>query len=217
MGTRFYLYSDTPAPVEVAIDAEWVDVPLVVSGRMSPVLSDADVLADGLLTHTTVASGVYTFHRQFVSDPLVGGQALHAQDYLNNYFKLQIQGRESDRNDKLDGRVRNLRVVSRDGLVVRAALISLGTQVGAEWSTQMRNLTFLNLFGGLFEYTTQPGDRLVLEVGHGGQARGKTQAAVLRFGAPLVAAGDLGENETYTGLGLRPWLELYADLVFEAS
>jgi hypothetical protein len=132
-------------------------------------------------------------------------------------FGCQIQGLESAANDNIINRVREVKVVSRDGTTIRSTLIALGNAASVvEWNTAMRNLTFLNATVSAANYTTVAGDRLVLEVGHDDSA-GTSVSGTLRFGV-TGQTGDLAaNNEIETTTTLRPWFESSRDLTFEKS
>lgn len=140
-------------------------------------------------------------HRQYVSDPL-GLQT------LSGNVKAQFQVLEAHANNELRIALKIL-VCSYDGATTRATLLAL-TRATTEANTVLANLTFQSV--ALTSYQIiNPGDRIVVEVGLGGNvtvATGGVQGhnGSIRFGCS-AAGGDLPENETDTGTTLRPWIE----------
>ena len=191
--------------------AAWQETAGNVFRRMRTYL-DSDALTTAAVATTT--PGNTRLHRTLVSDPMQAGYAFQSG---STTFTCQIQGNESAANDNIINRVRCVKVVSRDGGTLRATLIALGNAASvAEWSTSLRNLTFLNATAAGASYTTVAGDRLVLEVGHD-DSGGASISGSLRFGADASGSGDLGVNETDTTTTLRPWLETSLDVTFELT
>lgn len=208
MATRVYLCAADPAPIAPAL-AAWQESGAGFVRRMRTFTNATDALANQAVATTT--PGNTTFHRQFVSDPLIAGITFTSGV---STFTCQIQGLESAANDNVVNRVRCVKVVSFDGGTLRSTLIALGNAASVvEWSTSLRNLTFLGATAVGATYVTVEGDRLVLEVGSD-DSSGTSISSTLRFGADSAGTGDLGGNETDTTTTLRPWLESSVDLTF---
>jgi|SRR6185503_5551524 len=141
-------------------------------------------------------------HRQYVSEPLqlqtISGnvtgqfQCLEALANCNLFLTLKIL------------------VCSFDGATTRATLLAITRATSLELALSLTNRTFPST--ALSSYTTvNLGDRLVIEVGLGGNITSGTGGNVghngsIRFGCS-AAGGDLAVNETETGTTLRPWIE----------
>lgn len=211
MATRLYLCNATGLipPVSPA-NAAWQEsngdqrlmIPTLVNDPLATVV------------RTTVTPGNTRLHRSWVSPPMMAGITFTSGV---STFTCQIQGLESAANDNVINRVRVLRVFNRAGTTVQATLIALGNATSVvEWSTALRNLTFLGATAVGATYTTIAGDLLVLETGHDDSA-GVSISASFRAGADVAGTGDLGTNETDTTTTLRPWLESSVNLTFEYS
>lgn len=211
MATRFYFPETLAAPVTPPTPsggAEWehnnnVTRALLLTPDGSTLTTTAYTpdAADDLTNRDAC-------HRQYVSDPL-GLQA------LSGNVKAQFQVLEAHANNELRLTFKIL-VCSYDGSTTRATLLAI-TRGTNEANTSLRNLTFQST--ALSSYTTvNPGDRLVVEIGLGGNvttAAGGVQGhnGSIRFGCS-AAGGDLPENETDTGTTLRGWLEISTNIEF---
>jgi hypothetical protein len=213
MARRFYLpIGDVPV-VSPAFDTAWQATGSALRRRMNTIVKTAN---DSVAAQSAVAStaGQATCHRQFVSDPMNSGLVFDT----STTYKCQIQMFESAINDNAYP-VCSLRIVSYDGSTVRATLLALaanGTGTGpgfTEFNTTIRNISYINGdVGQNASYTTQAGDRLVLETGHNDNG-GATISVTPRFGE-VAAGGDLAEDETATGTTLRPWFETSVTVTF---
>ena len=212
MATRAYFpetqAADITPPAPVG-STEWEHVNSVVralllspDGSALTTTSYAPDAADDLTNRDSC-------HRQYVSPPL-GLQT------LSGNVKAQFQCLEAHANNQLFLTLKIL-VCSFDGTSTRATLLAITRATSLELATSLTNRTFPST--ALSSYTVvNPGDRLVIEVGLGGNvttAAGGVQGhnGSLRFGCS-AAGGDLPENETDTGTTLRPWIEFTNDLQF---
>lgn len=210
MATRFYFRTvGAPSAIAPAFNASWGET--AAGNRRTLVTGFVTPDAFNNKTTATTTPGNTAMSRQYISFPMVAGLAFTT----STTYKCQIQGSESAANDNITGRVRCVRIFSRDGGTVRSTQIPLGNAVStAEWvTTGVRNLTFLAGNTGA-NYTTAAGDRLVVELGHQ-DTGGASVSGDLRYGAETTATGDVGENETDTTTTLRGWFETSLDLAFE--
>ena len=204
MATRLYFPETLAAPVTppaASGGAEWEHNNAVTRW----LLREPDGSALTTTAYTPDAADDLTnrdsMHRQYVSDPL-GLQA------LSGNVKAQLQVLEAHANNELRIAIKIL-VCSYDGTSTRATLLAL-TRGTNEANTTLRNLTFQSV--ALSSYTVvNPGDRLVVEVGLGGNvttASGGVQGhnGSIRFGCS-ASSGDLPENETEVGTTFRGWIE----------
>lgn len=210
MVTRLYLSNTEASEVAPSFAGGWGETTGAASKSMNTALT-----TDALTTvaFTTTTPGTSRLHRQFVSPPMDAGNAFVTTDT----FTVQVQGLESAANDNVINRMRNLRVVSKDGVTVQATLRGLGAALSVvEWNASLRNLTFAGAVVFTSNYTTVPGDRLVMELGHNDSA-GLSISASLRWGRDSAGTGDLGTNETDLTTTLRPWLEISRTIVWDST
>lgn len=212
MATRFYLPLDLAAavtPPAASGGAEWEHINTVSrSLLLSPdgsTLTTTAYTPDGADDLTNRDS----MHRQYVSDPL-GLQA------ISGNFTGQLQCLEAHANNNLFLAVKIL-VCSFDGTSTRATLLALTRATSLELGTALTNRTFPST--ALSSYTiVNPGDRLVVEIGLGGNittSAGGVQGhnGSIRWGCS-AGGGDLAVNETETGTTFRPWIEFSQNLEF---
>lgn len=150
---------------------------------------------------------------QLTSRPMTADIAFSTGDTIKGVIQCRV-------TDGVDEHINRqplcLKVVSRDGLTLRATLFALahagpGT---TEWTTTSTNRQFADGDNLQANYTTVEGDRLVLELG--GQAAagggGTNVGAQFTYGY-IVEDGDLAENEIDTTLD-NPWFEISRDITF---
>ena len=111
-----------------------------------------------------------------------------------------------------------LLVCSYDGTTTRATLRAITRATSLELGTTIANRTFPS--SALTGYTCIRGDRLVIEVGLGGNVTTATGGVPghngsLRFGCS-ASSGDLPVDETQTGTTYRPWMEISTDVLLYA-
>lgn len=140
--------------------------------------------------------------RMYVSDPVNAGSI---SGTVKSYAQANVLSAFPDGKSQLC-----IRVISRDGTVVRGTLLALsGAGIGANWlqnPSGTRNAQFAASGTALSAVTAQQGDRIVWEMGVFGISDfGRNQKGRIYFGDPTATA-DLPENETQTTLG-DPWIE----------
>jgi len=212
MATRFYFPETLAAPVTPPApvgSTEWEHINsvqrqllLAPDGSTLTTTSYAPDGADDLTNRDSC-------HRQYVSDPLglqvlsgnVTGQFQCLEDHANNNLFLTIK----------------ILVCSYSGGSTRATLLAITRATSLELGTALANRTFPST--ALSSYTVvDPGDRLVIEVGLGGNittAASQVQGhnGSIRWGCN-ASGGDLPVDETTTTTTLRPWLEFANTLQF---
>jgi len=165
MARRFYQPTGDVPAVSPAFDAAWTLTGSAVRRRMMTVVKTAnDAVANGGAIASN-ASGDVVLHRQYVSDPMNAGLVFDT----STTYKCYLQALESAINDNAFPRM-GVRIVSYDGSTVRATLLAVADySTPTEFNTALRNKIFANGDTGTnASYTTQTGDRLVVELGHGG-------------------------------------------------
>jgi hypothetical protein len=148
--------------------------------------------------------------RQFVSPPLKGGPVFSN----GGAFKYSVQAFEDNAGNNLQVQI-FIAIVSYDGT---SAVQTIRSKVaeGNEVNTSLRNVNFSGTFSA--GHTLVQGQRIVAEFSFTGtpSASGGVQGhnGSLRFGSS-GGSGDLPENDTETGTGFNPWLELTTDVAIE--
>jgi hypothetical protein len=213
MATRFY-FSETlvssitpPAPVGAA---EWEHVNTLIRSMVTT----ADASSLTTTSYAPDAADDITnrdsCHRQYVSDPL-GAQT------ITGNVTGQFQCLEAHANNNLFLTIK-IMLCSTTGSTSRATVLAITRATSLELGTALANRTFPAT--AVTSTVVTPGDRLVVEIGLGGNittAAGGVQGhnGSLRFGGS-AAGGDLAVNETETGTTFRPWFEFAANLVWYA-
>ena len=144
---------------------------------------------------------------QFVSDPIP------AQSLIGNFsMVVRCSENATSNNAHLAG---ILRVCSQDGGTFRGTLWSSFTTI-SEFALHASQATRIIAAVAITPLTTQPGDRLVLEVGVRANAPSASGNAQQRFGNSAVAGspGVFDDFALTTALttDLNPWAELAQDL-----
>ncbi len=211
MATRLYLPESLAAPVTpVAPTADW--------GHINSLQRALLITPDGSALTTTAytpdaadhLTNTTAHHRQYVSDPL------EAQTLSGN-FTAQIQALEAHANNQLFLTIKIL-LCDQTGATTRATVLAITRATSLEFGTTIANRTFPST--ALTSTVVTPGDRLVVEIGVGGNvttAASQVQGhnGSLRFGCS-AAGGDLPVDETATGTTLRPWIEFANNLIWHA-
>ena len=131
--------------------------------------------------------------RQYVSD------AMEAGTIAVQTVKFQIRGAEGSTSGNMATSI-GIRVVSNDGTTVRGTILSV-TRDGSEMDTSLQNRSFS---ATTTEVTAQANDRLIIEIGTGGDPTIGGHDSDLRIGD--AAAGDLPEDDTDV-TDSNPWVE----------
>ena len=214
MATTFYfpqaVSADVtpPAPVE---STTWEHVNTMSLGStICKLLTTAD---SSTLTTTAYAPDAAdhltnndSCHRQYVSGPL-------AAQTISGNITGQFQCLEQFNNCNLFLSMKVL-VCSNDGSSTVATLLAITRSTASEAGTTLANRTFPST--ALSSYACAKGDRLVVEIGLGGNITSGTAGTIghngsLRFGCN-ASSGDLPVNNTQTGTTYRPWIQFSNDV-----
>lgn len=211
MATRFYFPLDQAAPVSPpAATAEWEHT----SGVSRALLRTPD---SSTLTNTAYQPDAAddltnrdSMFRAYVSETL-------AAQTISGNVTGQFQCLEDHANNNLFITVKIL-LVDALGTTTRATLLAITRATSLELGTSLANRTFPST--AVTSTTCVNGDRLVIEVGLGGNittATGGVQGhnGSIRWGCD-ASGGDLAANETETGTTFRPWFQFANDLLFYA-
>lgn len=213
MATRLYFPADQPAPVTppAAAGADWEHI----NGATRALLRAPDTSALATTAYAPDAADDLTnrdaHHRQYVSPPL-------AAQSLSGNVTAQLQCLEELANCNLFLTLKIL-VCSRSGGSTTGTLLAITRATSLELGTSLANRTFPST--ALSAVSANQGDRLVVEVGLGGNITSGAGGAVghngsIRWGCS-ASGGDLAVNETETGTTFRPWIEFSNNFIFEAA
>lgn len=201
-GRRFYLPSSGSADISsVAFNAGWEDTS--IGARLPTVITKQSTTMTTVSFVDANATNKDILFRQYVSDPLAA-QTISAQ-----VVAFVILAAERLATNNLFTAI-DIRLVSNDGSVIRGTLVSMrrdGSEVVQTTLTSRNNNT-----GNSTAITCHSGDRLIMEVGLGGDpAVGSDHDGDLRIGD--AASSDLaaGDGETTDN---NPYIEFTTDLIF---
>lgn len=204
MATRFYLPSTGTAVVSPAYDVAWDNT--TFAARL------ATVTTPSLTAMTTVADNVNIkldedhLYRQYVSDPI------SSQTIVSGTVTFQIRAAESNTAANLFSSI-SIRVVSNDGSTFRSPdLLSLSRD-DTEWAAALTNRSFTGITG---EVDAQANDRIVIEIGQGGDPTGggNHNDGTMRIGDN--GGSDLPEDDTDTN-DYNPWVEFSTTISFPVA
>lgn len=211
MVTRFYFPATEASAVNPAFDAGWEDTSEAVRRRLEDV-KGADAIAAGSTINLLEDVVRDELDRQYVSDPMAAGNIWTSGV---STFAMQLMVREFATTDNVDRGILGVRIVSEDGLTVRATLLAVanyGPTLEFINNATMRNKTFADGDTVGVTYTTVDGDRLVVEVGYQSSVLNTTPQAAAKYGQN---AADLPVNETQTTDGAG-WIETSVTITFQA-
>lgn len=207
--TRMFFTVANSAPVAPSFDAAWDQTTGAVSRLLADTKGTSAITAGATIDITEDQLAWQALDRQYVSTRMAGGILFTS---VSTTVAMQLMMREFATSDDVDKCILNIRIVSEDGLTVRATLLVVGNYgVTAEFlHTGMRNKTCAN--GDLTQaiYTTVEGDRLVVEVGYQTDGAETTPKAAANYGE---SSTDLPVNETQTTDG-NGWVEFSNTITF---
>jgi len=203
MATRFYLPSDAEkTPISPTPDAAWEDTSILVramcktskrSSAMTTIpFADADTTNMDIL------------FRQYVSEELEPGQGISEQQ------TACLQCRVAQQTNSMCLAF-GVRVIAGNGTTVRKILVPV-TRGDLEAPTVLTNRGVVKITP-ISDYITIGGDRLVIELGMGGDPTylGDGHTCSMRLGDAAGSDLIVGGNEQTDN---NPWMELEDDLTF---
>ncbi len=198
--TRFYFSgTDGDNPVSPAFDSNWEQTGEATRRKLyyKPTLSVTTPLGNKQVT-VPITTTQDILCCQFVSDPIPAQLILGTFSYI---VRCSENALTNNAFSKL-----SIRVCSQDGTVIRGTLFSINS-FDSEFPT-----TAATRGAGtqaLTSLVTQPGDRLVIEMGVGTSAPSGSGSAIKRFGS--AGASDFALSSGLT-TDLNPWIEFSQDL-----
>ncbi len=202
MATRFYLPSTGAAAISPAYSASWEDV--TIAARLAAVTTRIASAMSTVVFDDADAADKDVLFRQYVGAALTPGQTITGGQAL----KFQIRGLEADASNQMFTAL-GVRVINDDLSVKKTVLAVTRDNVEVDAATLTnRQFTATSVAGN---YTTVAGDRLVIEVGTGGDPILFGHDSSLRIGD--ASGTDLAEDDTTT-TDNNPWVELTDTLTF---
>jgi hypothetical protein len=204
VATRYYLQASVTGAVSPTFSPAWTLTTSADRRTMLPAKVN-NAIASKATTTTTAINDV--LNRQFVGPPLQSGQT------ISGTVKGQLRGSESNADN--DG-VAAIRIFVADisGTVVQGTLLELTYPVlsGNEYTTSLVNRN-TPISTSISSYTTQEGDRIVVEIGEHKYTGTVTARSVTQsFGDN--SASDMSEDQTSTTAN-NPWVEFSTTLQHE--
>lgn len=207
MATRFYLRNTTQATgISPTPDAAWEDTSNLVRA-VANTTPTADAMADVVAPDDADDTDRDVILRQYVSGELTAGQTITGSQAI----KAQCRCGQPDGTNNIFLTL-GIRVLKADGVTVNKTVLAVTRDdVELPDAGVIENRQF-TATSAATNYTTQTGDRLVIEIGGGGNPGGTgNHEFTLRIGDG--AADDLPEDNTDT-TDKRPWVELTDTVIF---
>ena len=207
MATRFYFNLTTAADVTPPTPlADWEHQETITTRKME-LIADNSTLTSTAVNPDGAAdlTDKDVLHRQYVSVPIA------AQTFTGN-VTAQIQVSEDNTRNNLFIAVA-IRVISNDGTTVQNESLGVTRSTTTEAGTSPTNMTFPATSIG--SYATASGDRILVELGLGGNAGAASgeHNGTMTWGTN-ASGGDLPVDETETGTTFRGWIEFSNTLQF---
>lgn len=208
MATRLYLPNSAQStPITPAVDADWEDSSGLVRSLTSTT-PGGDAMATQSFVDNNQANRDICFH-QFVSGELVAGQTVTGAQAL----KLQALCTERATTNNMFLTM-GIRIIAADGSTVQKTVLPVSRDDQGIDATALTNRQY-TATSAVTNYTTVAGDRIVIEIGTGGDPNpGSDHDSDIRFGD--AAASDLPEDNSTT-TDLRPWVEFTDTLQFVSA
>lgn len=193
MGVRIYFRSAGETPVSVTPDAGWEDISQYERFFATFTKGGGSQLDFAFFDINDVDKDCLLF--QLVT-PALPAQTIPAQT-----LKLQIVVLQAALVNNMS-LAAGVRVVSNDGTIVRGTLASI-TRDSIEMASSYTNRGLTLSVSAL---AIQNGDRIVIEIGAGGDPD-PTEGHGFNGYVGASGASDLPEDDTTTNTSLNPWLE----------
>ena len=208
--TRMFFTVANSAPVAPSFDGAWDQTTGAVSRKLADTKGASAITAGSTISITEDQLAWQALDRQYVSTRMAGGVLFTS---VSTTVAMQLMMREFAGTDDVDKCILSVRIVSEDGLTVRATLIGVGNYgptLELINNATMRNKTCAD--GDLAQaiYVTVEGDRLVVEVGYQTDGAETTPQAAAKYGENST---DLPVNETQTTDG-NGWVEFSNTITF---
>lgn len=209
MATRFYLpAAAATTPMSPTPDAAWEDQS-ILARAMTSTTPIGDTMATVTFPDDANAANKDILYRQYVSAALAASQTVTGGQAI----KAQCRVMEVDVGNNLFFTI-GIRVIASDGSTVQKTVLTVTRDNGEASASALTNRQY-TATSAVTDYTTVAGDRLVIEIGMGGDPGvGSAHDSSMRLGDS--AASDLPEDGTDT-TDKRPWIELTDTLTFAST
>lgn len=207
--TRMYLSLSEPAAVSPAFGSGWEDTSEAELRRLKDV-KGTEAITIGQTVDIAEDTGNDELDRQFVSTRMAASVVFTSGVTT---VKAVVMTREYAGTDDVTQCITNLRVLSEDGLTVRATLLATanyGATLEFINNATHRNHRCADGDTVTSSYTTVSGDRLVFELGYKTDGAETSPQASAKWGDN---ATDCAENNTGT-TDCTGWLELSNTITF---
>jgi hypothetical protein len=198
MATRLYLRFTQAAEVSPSFSASWTNT---TSSARHHLARDADATdTTGAGTNRSWTAGEVRLDRQYVSEKMRAGIVFDSATVT-----MVTRCNSSAADDNVFARF-GVRILSADGATVRATLLAVGAH-GSQTEyvvTPTAHIVIVAQDEALSSYTTQAGDRIVVEVGFTDSA-GTSPTARNYYGSSV--ASDWPETEGQPAAAGNPWVE----------
>jgi hypothetical protein len=204
MATRLYFPLDEAPAITPAFAAGWSYNSEGLRRKLADTKGSSAITIGSQIGPWT--SGQLALDRQYISTRMDAGITFTA---AVTTVKAQLMVREYNNGDNVDRISLHIRILSEDGLTVRATLRN-GASAQAEFVNNATHRNKSHTAAGVSAtYTTVLGDRLCVEIGYTDNS-GSTPEASAKWGEN---ATDLPENETQTTDGAG-WIEFSNTITF---
>ncbi|MEN9287181.1 MAG: hypothetical protein RIS39_1173 [Actinomycetota bacterium] len=206
MTTRFYLRNTSETTdISPSPDSGWEDTSNLVRAKAHTV-STGDAMATVSAPDDGDDTDLDVILRQYVSFELAAGQTITGSQAI----KAQVRAQEPDSSNNIFVAL-GIRVIKADGVTLNKLVLSV-TRDNTELATSALTNRQFTATSAATNYTTQLGDRLVIEIGGGGNP-GATGVHEFSLRLGDAAGSDLAEDDSST-TDNRPWVELADTLTF---
>lgn len=208
MATKFYLPSEAASiPIGTTFSSSWeVTASQAFRARASTSKISTAMTTFNVTEASSTAKDIAL--AMYVSLPLTSGQTVTGGQAITGQCRVS----ETGSNNNMFWAI-GIRVMAHDGTTQRKLMLDV-TQNGSEAATSLTNRTY-STTSAATNYTTVAGDRIVIEIGMGGDPSGSNPHD---FGMRLGdnAASDLPVNNTAT-TDDNPWVQLNDTLTFDST
>jgi len=211
--TRFYFTVADASPLpSLAIDAGWEDT--TVERRRLAHVKGSDAITVGQVVNITEGQANWqAVDRQYTSASMNAGVVFSSG---TTSVRAVLMVREYTIADNVDKCIVGIRILSENGLTVRATLFDVSDRgLGGEFINNASHRNKQCADGDLVtaNYTTVAGDRLVVEIGYQTTSIDNTPQASAKWGQ---SATDCAENQTNT-TDCAGWIEFSNTITFPGT
>jgi len=209
MATRFYLSaSGETVPISPTPDSAWEDTSILQRVLCNTVKRSLAMTSLGFSDSTFNNKDI--LFNQYISPVLIAGQTITGSQSI----KAQCRVLESSLANNMLFTI-GIRIIALNGTTVQKTMLDVTRDDVEANDTTLTNRQFI-VTSAATNYTTVAGDRLVIEIGMGGDPVNVTgsHSSTMRFGD--ASASDLSEDDTST-TDNNPWVQFNDTLTFSTQ